>query len=165
MEEQITIEHKIKIDSLMKVIGERDKNFSKYIYENFHPKKTNNIQIEENINALKYLNKNQQRIVKARAKEFEENNDLSKYVTPMIAFFVFMVGAYKLLAKLIVYKNLGLYLHATLALVLVMLVFYIFYNQIEHRSSAVYFNNLISNIEFDEEIREKKKDEGVLKSD
>lgn len=151
MENKSTNENLISIDSLMSVICESNTNFKKFIDENFHPKKLKDLQkIGENIEILKSMNEHQQIIVKARAKEFEEDCDLSKYITPMIALFGFMVAAYRVFSEFIIYKNLAILFNVVLAFGLGYVLMRVYQTLTIQRSSAVFFNNLISNINFDE---------------
>lgn len=139
------------VNCLMEVTSKSNKEFMKYIGENFHPRGSNSLhKIEMNIEMIKSMNVNQQLIVKARAKEFEEDNDLSKYVTPLIALFGSMVTAYGLLTQLFVNKTLGTILLVIIAFAFCFISYKIYQTLTIQRSSAVFFNNLISNIKFED---------------
>lgn len=138
------------IYDLIKVTSESDRKLKKFVNDKLFPQKSflSVESINQNIEALKNMNENQQLLVKARAKHFEEMNDLTKFFPTLIGLFASLVSIYAFIREIIpqdiffirmaILVYFSLFFYFTIASVFV----------VQNRSTAVYFNNLITNIEY-----------------
>lgn len=142
------------ISNLIKKAEENDKEFKEFIDENLFPmkSKSNSIDvIKTHLHILKAMDSTQQLLVKARAKHFEETNDPSKYFPSLIAMFVVLVPIYTLLNsvdKESYYMGIIMLTNIIAFLAFIVFVFKSFLMTIRMRSTAVYFNSLVTNIEY-----------------
>ncbi|WP_339258269.1 hypothetical protein [Lysinibacillus sp. FSL K6-3209] len=146
------------ISDLVLHISKDDKKLKKFIDENLFPlnsKGKGDITINNNINALKTMDPNQQLLVKGRAKHFEETNDPSKYFPALIAMIAILLPVYALINQLTVDKTLSqtiiIFFNIFLFLGTLLYVARLYFNSVRMRSSAVYFNSLVTNIKYDNE--------------
>ncbi|OZV96009.1 hypothetical protein DN050_10190 [Heyndrickxia coagulans] len=100
--------------------------------------------INNKIKALKLMDATQKSIVKARAKEFEEANDVSKYFPSLLGILAFILSLYAMLEK--INKIVGLITNLLVITFLTLYSIRLFFKFVERRSTAVYFNALIDSI-------------------
>lgn len=89
----------------------------------------------------------QQSIIKARAKEFEKLNNPAKYFPTIIAIFGFVLSLYALFRE--IDKVLGLFLSFIVTSIITIYVVVLFKKIIKNFSTAVFFNSLIDSIDFE----------------
>lgn len=138
------------IKDLIEASKRSDKEFRIFIDENLFPKKSSlsDEHIKNNIYSLKFMDKNEQLIIQARAKSFEETFDPSKYFPSLLAIFGSAFAIYKALAD----RSGNIVIFSIYILIMLYVFFYssrLFSKAVNARPTAVYFNVLISKIEFE----------------
>ncbi|MGG3998808.1 hypothetical protein [Anoxybacillus kestanbolensis] len=108
--------------------------------------------INRNIKSLKKMDDTQQLIVKARAREFLELNDPSKHLSILIGFFGMVIGAYKALGE--IFKMAGFKIVDSFLVIIVSLILgtysaRLLIKNMRTRSTALFFYELISNLNYD----------------
>jgi hypothetical protein len=146
----------IFIHNLIEMTRKDDNELKEFINEYLFPQKSK-ISIEsinKNINILKKMDGTQQALVKSRAKTFEESNDPSKYFPTLLAIYGLVISVYVVLQELLVILNVNvvysIYFRIFLIVTLGITVSKIFFNSLNTRPTAIYFNTLIHSIEFNE---------------
>jgi hypothetical protein len=139
------------IYNLIEMTRKSDKEFQKFIDYHLYPKKSplSLEVINKNIKTLKLMDSNQRLIVKARAKEFAESNDPSKYFPSLLVIFGFIFNLYKLVEK--IDKKLGLVFNVLVISFFAIFSAHLFFKTVKIRSTAVFFNTLIDTV-FDTEV-------------
>ncbi|WP_042472841.1 hypothetical protein [Bacillus ndiopicus] len=157
MEEEIVVEeinpNNDFVNKLIEMTRKKDNQLKGFIDKKLINSDTETI--NKHIDKLKTMDENQQLIVKARAKQFEETNDPSKGFPILLAIIGIILSAYALLRE---FTNN----HASI-IFLSMLVVAIFAgsttlylnNVMKQRSTAIYFNYLVTNIKYENEKIEK----------
>ncbi|EPZ37802.1 hypothetical protein C289_2090 [Anoxybacillus ayderensis] len=137
----------------------KDKELKKFIDSYLFAKKSSLSleNINRNIKSLKKMDDTQQLIVKARAREFLELNDPSKHLGTLVGFFGMIIGVYKALAeifKMIDFKIVDSSLVFSFLVLIVSLILGTYVGRLliknmETRSTALFFYELISNLNYD----------------
>ncbi|MGE8000885.1 hypothetical protein ACQKOF_19855 [Lysinibacillus sp. NPDC093190] len=145
------VQQKIFISNLIEVTRKKDKELKKFIDDNLFPRRSSlSIEaINDNINALKKMDKNEQLLVRGRAKHFEESNDPSKYFPILIAIIGIIISLYGMLRDLSD-TFITFIINVLVIVFMVLFTTKLFTNTIEYRSTAIYFNSLITNMQYDE---------------
>lgn len=141
-------------DEILHNSRKSDLEFSNFIDEHLFSKKSklSDNQIDKNIESLRTMNEVEFIKLKASAKTLEETNDVSKYFPALISLTLMLIAAYGSIATFlgkssVTAENAFLWLTILISLILIFLLIRT-YKKVSHvRSSAVYFNSLISNIE------------------
>ena len=137
------------ISRLLRMTEKKDKEFKKFIDKNFKSSKIDDI--NTNLNALRAMNSNQQLLVKARAKQFEEINDPSKYFPSLLAITGIVIGMYTLIREQSNNSDLFVIISIIVIAFLGIGVTWLFTKTILMRSTAVYFNSIVTNIQYNNE--------------
>lgn len=152
------LDHDIFISKLIRMTKKKDKEFKKFIDKNLFPLKSNSNSIDYingNIDALRTMDRNQQILVKARATHFEDMYDLPKYFPILIALMGAIISMYGLVKELSTEmskdSSLVIFLTIIVTVVLISLVTWLFIISVGMRSTAIYFNSLVTNIKYDKE--------------
>ncbi|WP_397537860.1 hypothetical protein [Rummeliibacillus pycnus] len=157
-----TEDNKIFIINVIEMTKKDDKKLKEFIDGNFIPEKSDfgSEAIYKNIEAIKNMDKNQQLLVKARAKQLEENNDASKYMPAFVAIITAIISIYKLLIDYSEKINpkitniiMGISILGTSILAIIAL--FLVLNSYKRRATGIFFNSLLSNLEF---VKESKSD-------
>lgn len=137
--------------SLIKKSRSNENEFKDFIDLHFFTKNSplSDEVITNNIEVLKKMDASQQSLIKARAKEFEESNDPSKYFPTILTLFGLIITFYSLLTELTKNSSLIIGANIVVAVILVLYATRIFTNTIGKRSTAVFFNTLINSIDFE----------------
>ncbi|QDZ98964.1 hypothetical protein D0439_10110 [Lysinibacillus fusiformis] len=137
------------ISRLLRMTKKKDKAFKKFIDKNF---KSNEIDdLNSNLNALRAMNSNQQLLVKARAKQFEEINDPSKYFPSLLAIAGIVIGMYTLIREQANNSDLFVFISIIVIAILGIGVTWLFTKTVLMRSTAIYFNSIVTNIQYNNE--------------
>ncbi|MFJ3386312.1 hypothetical protein [Lysinibacillus sp. NPDC086135] len=141
------------IHDLIEMTRKDDKDLKAFIDSNLFPKKSSLSfeSIKNNIDSLKVMDHTQQVIVKARAKEFEESHDPSKYIPSLIAIVSIIGVLYSAIKELSGNSAWSVFLHSMVIAFLIIYINRTYERLIKIRPTAIYFNSLIANIKYDNE--------------
>jgi len=138
------------INELIEHSRRRDKELCSFIDEYLYPKnsKLSIATIENNINSLKKMTESQRIIVQSRAKGLEDSNDIAKYMPSLLVIIGLIISAYTTLATLFS-SEIKVLLPLMATIIFAAMTFRIYVSLMKNRSTAVYFNNLINSLEYD----------------
>ena len=124
--------------------------FVEFINVNYIPNKSEKemIEIKENIQALKLLDKEEEILLKARMHQLVEDYDPSKYFPTAILIFGMIISAYKLLPEIFPESNFVKGVLLIISLVIPLYITMSFKNFITTRNAVIYFNHLVNEIEY-----------------
>ncbi|MGE7131180.1 hypothetical protein [Lysinibacillus xylanilyticus] len=126
----------------------KDDSLLTFIDVNLIIKTKNERIVKNNINSLKKLNENDVLIVKARAKQLEENLDPSKYFPTILGVFGLLMIIFRL--PLVGFSELEQNSFSLLIGILIgVIAIFLFLSLVriqKKRGKAIYFNSLITNI-------------------
>ncbi|MCS1390633.1 hypothetical protein QH639_25220 [Lysinibacillus sp. 1 U-2021] len=140
------------INDLIEMTKKDDKELKRFIDHNLFPKESllSIDSINSNIDSLRLMNENQQILVKSRAKQFEESNDPTKYFPTLLGIFGLVITLYGILNQ-VLNNDIGTLIYATVIGILGIFVANIFRKSIVVRPTAVFFNSLVTNIQYNNE--------------
>ncbi|NNU96285.1 hypothetical protein [Anoxybacillus sp. EFIL] len=138
----------IFIQDLIKATRKGDKELSEFVNYHLFPKRSplSLEDINRNIRSLKKMDDTQHLIVKARAKEFVELNNPAN-LNLLFAIFGLVISMYNLLKE--ANKILGLILNIIAIGIFVVYLTLTTVNNVRLRSTALFFYELISNLNYD----------------
>lgn len=140
------------INKLIDITKESDETLKIFVDHHLFPQKSQ-LEIEDinnNIDLLRKLNGTQQALVKGRAKSFEELNDPSKYFPSLFAIFGLIVTLYALIREM---SGGAMWVSLVSVMVIALLAVWAIGSLVKttkKRSTAVFFNTLLNNINYDE---------------
>lgn len=141
-------ENNIFIKNLLEVTRKDDDELKKFIDHHLFPERSQlSIDaINKNVNILKGMNCTQQALVKGRARHFEETNDPSKYFPTLFASFALVISLYALLREITKNSWLTVIMNILVISLLTVYTVRMYVKVVKRRSTAVFFNALISSI-------------------
>lgn len=141
------------IYDLIEMTRKDDKELKAFIDSNLFPKKSSLSfeSIKCNVDSLKGMDSTQQVILKARAKEFEESHDPSKYLPSLFAIVGIIGLLYSAIKELAGNSAWSIVIYAMVIGFLVIYTNRAYNKFIIIRPTAIYFNYLIANIKYDNE--------------
>lgn len=153
-----TMEEEIFINNLLEASRKKDKEFTLFIDENLNIRssKDNIIAIQNRIDQMKKMTESEQTVIKARAKELEDGSDVSKYLPALLTIFALIISAYTILSEFKAEDGFIKALQVFVTIGLAALAFKIYTSLVKVRSTAVYFNGLLSSTAFENETISKK---------
>lgn len=141
------------VNDLIEMTRKDDKDLKTFIDYNLFPRKSSLSfeSIKYNIDSLKTMDNTQQVILKARAKEFEESHDPSKYIPSLIAIAGIIGLLYSAIKELAKNSAWSVFLYSIVIAFLIIYINRTYEKHIKMRPTAVYFNSLITNIKYENE--------------
>ena len=88
-----------------KVFEKSDKNFFKFLEENFSYEKVSDMDLLNNLNTYKKLSKFRKRVFKSRLNSLEESYDQTAIIASLGAFTIALLGVYKLFLEVLFPKE------------------------------------------------------------
>lgn len=138
----------IFIQNLIEATRKGDKELSEFVNYHLFPKRSplSLESINRNIKSLKKMDDTQQLIVKSRAKEFVELNNPAN-LNLLFAIYGLVISMYNLIKE--ANKTLGIILNIIAIGIFVVYMTRITVNNVRLRSTALFFYELISNLNYD----------------